>query len=58
MTKSKITEAKRDAMRTVMWLGCLALGVVLSAPARAENIKIGIIIPYSGTKHAAKKVRL
>ena len=36
-------------MRTATWLGCVALGVVLSAPAQAENIKIGILLPYSGT---------
>src|SRR5262249_44774029 len=36
-------------MRTVKWLGCLLLGVGLSAPVQAETIKIGILIPYSGT---------
>jgi branched-chain amino acid transport system substrate-binding protein len=29
-------------------LGCVALGVLLAAPARAENIKIGVMLPYSG----------
>jgi branched-chain amino acid transport system substrate-binding protein len=29
-------------------LGCAALGVLLAAPARAENIKIGVMLPYSG----------
>ena len=36
-------------MRTAIWLGCAALGLLLSAPAQAENIKIGILLPYSGT---------
>ena len=35
-------------MRTKLWLGCLVLGVALSAPALAETIKIGILLPYSG----------
>jgi branched-chain amino acid transport system substrate-binding protein len=29
-------------------LGCAALGLWLAAPARAENIKIGVMLPYSG----------
>jgi branched-chain amino acid transport system substrate-binding protein len=29
-------------------LGCAALGLLLAAPARAENIKIGVMLPYSG----------
>ena len=36
-------------MRTLMWLGCAAFGAMLSAPVQAETIKIGILIPYSGT---------
>ena len=36
-------------MRTLMWLGCAAVGAMLSAPVQAETIKIGILIPYSGT---------
>jgi branched-chain amino acid transport system substrate-binding protein len=35
-------------MRTVKLLGCVALGLLLSAAARAENIKIGVLFPYSG----------
>jgi len=29
-------------------LGCVALGVLLAGAARAENIKIGVLFPYSG----------
>lgn len=36
-------------MRTVKLLGCVALGLLLSTAARAENIKIGVLFPYSGT---------
>jgi len=36
-------------MRTVKLLGCVALGVLLCGAARAENIKIGVLFPYSGT---------
>ena len=40
-------------MRTMMGLGCVVLCAVLgampSAPVQAETIKIGILIPYSGT---------
>lgn len=36
-------------MRTVTLLGCMALGVLLCGAARAENIKIGVLFPYSGT---------
>src|SRR6202030_1073797 len=35
-------------MRLWKMLGCAALGVLLAAPARAENIKIGVMLPYSG----------
>jgi branched-chain amino acid transport system substrate-binding protein len=35
-------------MRLWKMLGCVALGVLLAAPARAENIKIGVMLPYSG----------
>jgi branched-chain amino acid transport system substrate-binding protein len=35
-------------MRLLKTLGCAALGVLLAAPARAENIKIGVMLPYSG----------
>jgi branched-chain amino acid transport system substrate-binding protein len=35
-------------MRLWNMLGCAALGVLLAAPARAENIKIGVMLPYSG----------
>lgn len=35
-------------MRTVKWLGCAALGLVLATGARAENVKIGIMLPFSG----------
>ncbi|MGH6663437.1 MAG: ABC transporter substrate-binding protein, partial [Pseudolabrys sp.] len=35
-------------MRTTTWLGCVALGVLLAGAARAENIKIGVLFPYSG----------
>jgi branched-chain amino acid transport system substrate-binding protein len=30
------------------WLGCMVLSFVLSTTADAENIKIGVILPYSG----------
>jgi branched-chain amino acid transport system substrate-binding protein len=36
-------------MRTMKLLGCVALGVLLAGAARAENIKIGVLFPYSGT---------
>ncbi len=36
-------------MRTMRLLGCVALGVLLCGAARAENIKIGVLFPYSGT---------
>jgi branched-chain amino acid transport system substrate-binding protein len=35
-------------MRLWKMLGCAALGVLLAAPSRAENIKIGVMLPYSG----------
>ncbi|MEA3069713.1 MAG: branched-chain amino acid transport system substrate-binding protein [Alphaproteobacteria bacterium] len=35
-------------MRLWKMLGCAALGLLLAAPARAENIKIGVMLPYSG----------
>jgi hypothetical protein len=35
-------------MRLWKMLGC-ALGVLLAAPARAENIKIGVMLPYSAS---------
>src|SRR6202163_3048081 len=35
-------------MRTVTLLGFAALGLVLTGAARAENIKIGFMVPYSG----------
>jgi len=35
-------------MRLWNMLGCAALGLLLAAPARAENIKIGVMLPYSG----------
>ena len=35
-------------MRLSNMLGCAALGLLLAAPARAENIKIGVMLPYSG----------
>ena len=35
-------------MRLWNMLGCAALGVLLAAPARAQNIKIGVMLPYSG----------
>lgn len=35
-------------MRTLKLLGCAALGLVLAAAARAENVKIGIMLPFSG----------
>jgi len=35
-------------MRLWNMLGCVALGLLLAAPARAENIKIGVMLPYSG----------
>src|SRR5215467_9995777 len=38
-----------NAMRIITWLGCLLLPALLSAPAKAEHIKIGILIPYTGT---------
>src|SRR6478609_4901088 len=35
-------------MRLWNMLGCAALGFLLAAPARAETIKIGVMLPYSG----------
>ena len=35
-------------MRLWKMVGCAALGVLLAAPACAENIKIGVMLPYSG----------
>ncbi|MGA6963288.1 MAG: ABC transporter substrate-binding protein [Xanthobacteraceae bacterium] len=35
-------------MRLWNMLGCAALGLLLAVPARAENIKIGVMLPYSG----------
>jgi branched-chain amino acid transport system substrate-binding protein len=35
-------------MRLWNMLGCAALGLLLAAPSRAENIKIGVMLPYSG----------
>ena len=35
-------------MRLWKMLGCAALGLLLAVPARAENIKIGVMLPYSG----------
>ena len=35
-------------MRVLKFLGCAALGLLLAGAARAENIKIGIMLPYSG----------
>src|SRR6476646_14540 len=35
-------------MRLWNMLGCAALGLLLAAPARAETIKIGVMLPYSG----------
>ncbi len=35
-------------MKTILWLGALVIGVALAAPAQAETIKIGILLPYSG----------
>ena len=36
-------------MRLATWLSCTAVGLALASPARAEHIKIGLILPYSGT---------
>jgi branched-chain amino acid transport system substrate-binding protein len=35
-------------MRVSKWLACAAFGVALAGTARAENIKIGVLLPYSG----------
>ena len=35
-------------MRVLRWLGCVVLAVGMAGAARAENIKIGILLPYSG----------
>lgn len=35
-------------MRLWNMLGCAALELLLAVPARAENIKIGVMLPYSG----------
>src|SRR5471030_555264 len=35
-------------MRIATWLGSAALGLALAGAARAENIKIGFMVPYSG----------
>ena len=36
-------------MRGLLWLACATLGIALSASAQAANIKIGVLLPYSGT---------
>ncbi|MEI9803701.1 MAG: ABC transporter substrate-binding protein [Pseudolabrys sp.] len=36
-------------MRAVRWLSFAAIGLVLAGAARAENIKIGVLLPYSGS---------
>jgi branched-chain amino acid transport system substrate-binding protein len=43
-----ITKLLGETMRTVTWLGCVALFLGLTGAASAENIKIGILLPYSG----------
>jgi branched-chain amino acid transport system substrate-binding protein len=35
-------------MGVLKFLGCAMLGLLLTAPARAETIKIGVMLPYSG----------
>jgi branched-chain amino acid transport system substrate-binding protein len=35
-------------MGTLKWLGCAAVGMMLAAPAQAESVKIGVILPYTG----------
>jgi branched-chain amino acid transport system substrate-binding protein len=36
-------------MRLLAWMSCAALGLVVASGARAEHIKIGVLLPYSGT---------
>src|SRR5256885_335665 len=35
-------------MRVLKILGCTMLGLSLAAAARADNIKVGVMLPYSG----------
>ena len=35
-------------MRVLNWLACVTLGFALAGTAQAENIKIGVLLPYSG----------
>ncbi len=35
-------------MKSLKWLGCAAVGLALTAPAQAEAVKIGVILPYTG----------
>ena len=44
----KHDSARGDKMQVVRWIGCAVIGLVLAGAARAENIKIGIMVPYSG----------
>ena len=37
---------KKRTMAT--WLGCAAAGLLMTASAQAENIKIGVMLPFSG----------
>src|SRR6476646_4604933 len=36
-------------MRLLAWMSCAALGLVVASGARAEHVKIGVLLPYSGT---------
>lgn len=35
-------------MKAWKWLSCAAFGLALAAPAQAENVKIGVMLPFSG----------
>jgi branched-chain amino acid transport system substrate-binding protein len=35
-------------MNSLKWLGAAALGLMLGGNAQAENVKIGVMLPYSG----------
>ena len=35
-------------MRMLRWLGLAALAVTVGGTAQAENVKIGVVLPFSG----------
>src|SRR5690348_18470043 len=46
---SKLFQAcRRDEMRKFGWLGIAALALAVGGTARAETVKIGVVLPFSG----------